>query len=140
MSYTTTPNTKRVLHLEGLAFLAASIAIYAYLHLSWGLFALLLITFDLSLLGYLINNRVGALVYNTVHSYVAPMFLLSAGLILHQHILMSVALIWSAHISLDRALGYGLKGATFADTHLGKIRSRHTNASGTVKVLTPVTR
>jgi hypothetical protein len=33
-----------------------------------------------------------------------------------------VALIWSAHIGIDRALGYGLKyGDGFASTHLGPI-------------------
>jgi hypothetical protein len=34
----------------------------------------------------------------------------------------SVALIWIAHIGIDRAMGYGLKYATaFSDTHLGRI-------------------
>jgi hypothetical protein len=35
-----------------------------------------------------------------------------------------VALIWLAHIGLDRALGYGLKyGSGFRDTHLGRLGS-----------------
>jgi hypothetical protein len=35
-----------------------------------------------------------------------------------------VALIWFAHIGMDRALGYGLKYETgFNDTHLGRIGS-----------------
>jgi hypothetical protein len=35
------------------------------------------------------------------------------------------ALIWIAHIGIDRALGYGLKYATgFGDTHLGRIGRR----------------
>ena len=34
----------------------------------------------------------------------------------------AVALIWAAHIAVDRALGYGLKyGAGFGLTHLGRI-------------------
>jgi hypothetical protein len=33
-----------------------------------------------------------------------------------------IALIWLAHIGIDRMLGYGLKyGAGFAFTHLGRI-------------------
>ena len=36
--------------------------------------------------------------------------------------MQAAALIWIAHIGLDRALGYGLKYATgFGDTHLGHI-------------------
>ena len=35
---------------------------------------------------------------------------------------MHLALIWSAHIGFDRALGYGLKYDTgFSFTHLGRI-------------------
>ena len=33
-----------------------------------------------------------------------------------------MAAIWTAHIAMDRALGYGLKLPTgFTDTHLGRI-------------------
>jgi hypothetical protein len=35
---------------------------------------------------------------------------------------LSIALIWMAHIGIDRALGYGLKySAGFGFTHLGRI-------------------
>ena len=35
---------------------------------------------------------------------------------------VQVALIWVAHIGVDRALGYGLKYPTgFADTHLQRV-------------------
>jgi hypothetical protein len=35
---------------------------------------------------------------------------------------LSIALIWLAHIGIDRALGYGLKySAGFGFTHLGRI-------------------
>jgi hypothetical protein len=43
---------------------------------------------------------------------------------------LSVALIWLAHIGIDRALGYGLKySAGFGFTHLGRIGK---DAAGTV--------
>lgn len=36
-----------------------------------------------------------------------------------------LALIWTAHIGFDRALGYGLKYATaFGETHLGRLGGR----------------
>jgi hypothetical protein len=37
-------------------------------------------------------------------------------------LILSLAMIWLAHIGIDRALGYGLKYRTgFANTHLGRI-------------------
>jgi hypothetical protein len=40
-------------------------------------------------------------------------------------VLMWPALIWLAHIGMDRSLGYGLKLPTaFQDTHLGRIGRR----------------
>ena len=37
-------------------------------------------------------------------------------------LVLSLAMIWLAHIGIDRALGYGLKYQTgFAFTHLGRI-------------------
>ena len=115
-------NTNRILRLEGMAVLGASIAAYYYFHLNWGLFALLLLLVDVSMLGYWISARVGALIYNSAHSYIAPLALLSVGLVLHIGVAIMVALIWSAHIGMDRALGFGLKGAAFDETHLGSIR------------------
>jgi Domain of unknown function (DUF4260) len=36
---------------------------------------------------------------------------------------MAVALIWFAHIGMDRTVGYGLKYPTsFKDTHLQRVR------------------
>ena len=37
-------------------------------------------------------------------------------------IVQHIAIIWFAHVGLDRAVGYGLKYASdFKDTHLGRI-------------------
>ena len=77
------------------------------------------------MLGYLSGPRVGAAAYNAVHVYVLPLTLLLAGFIAGLPAAMASALIWIAHIGLDRALGYGLKYATgFGDTHLGRIGRR----------------
>ena len=41
--------------------------------------------------------------------------------------MLSIAMIWLAHIGFDRALGYGLKYATgFGFTHLGRIGKKST--------------
>jgi hypothetical protein len=46
-----------------------------------------------------------------------------------QPLLLSLALIWVAHIGFDRLLGYGLKYATaFGHTHLGVVGKLKTQA------------
>jgi hypothetical protein len=48
--------------------------------------------------------------------------LMTTGLALASPLVLSIAMIWLAHIGIDRALGYGLKyQAGFAFTHLGRI-------------------
>jgi hypothetical protein len=111
-----------LLRLEWAAVLAGAIAGYLFLGGSWQLFVLLLLAPDLAMLGYLAGPAVGAAVYNTFHVLVWPVILFFAGLYAGLPILMQIAAIWTAHIAMDRALGYGLKLPTgFTDTHLGKI-------------------
>jgi uncharacterized protein DUF4260 len=114
-----------LLRIEGAAAFAAALALYAHGDFSWLLFAALFPAPDLTMLAYLSGPRVGAAAYNAVHVYVLPLTLLLAGFIAGLPAAMAGALIWIAHIGLDRALGYGLKYATgFADTHLSRIGRR----------------
>jgi hypothetical protein len=109
-----------LLRLEGLAVLIASVVAYRQLGGSWGLFAALFLVPDLSMLGYLAGARVGAVTYNTVHSYLFAAGLAALGAVLGVPGLLLVAAIASAHVGFDRALGYGLKyGTGFGHTHLG---------------------
>ena len=111
-----------ILRLEGLTLFAGMVLLYAVWGGSWAVFALLFLAPDLSFLAYLADSRLGAIVYNAVHSYMAPVVLLTAGFALEWPLLLSVAMIWLAHIGIDRALGYGLKyQAGFGFTHLGRI-------------------
>jgi len=110
-----------LLRLEGLVVLAAAASAYAFVGGAWPMFALLLLAPDLAMLGYRFGPVVGAAAYNAVHTYLAPAALGAAGLALGAPTMQALALIWIAHIGLDRALGYGLKYATgFGDTHLGR--------------------
>jgi Domain of unknown function (DUF4260) len=110
---------KWILHVEGAAIFAISLFFYASLHFSWWLFALLFLTPDLFMLGYLANVRVGSALYNLVHTLVGPIALLLAAFGLPAPHLTPYGLIWLSHIGLDRMLGYGLKYPTqFRDTHL----------------------
>ena len=111
-----------LLHLEGAAVFAMSVLGYHTSGGSWLLFALLLLAPDLSMVGYLVGNRAGAAVYNAVHTYAPPLALLGYGLWGASPLALSLALIWLAHIGMDRMVGYGLKYASgFKDTHLGRV-------------------
>jgi hypothetical protein len=111
-----------LLRLEGLALCAAALALYGWSGASWRLFALLLLAPDLSILGYLAGPRAGALAYNAMHTTLVPIALGVAGMAMPSPLATQIALIWLAHIGIDRALGYGLKyGAGFSFTHLGRI-------------------
>lgn len=113
-----------LLHAEGFVVLTASFAAYHELSGSWLLFFLLFFWPDLFMLGYLANVRLGASLYNLVHTYVGPLLLGSAAVFEQGHKALLFALIWAAHIGFDRMLGYGLKYPTFfKDTHLQRVSS-----------------
>jgi hypothetical protein len=77
---------------------------------------------DLSFAGYLAGPRMGAWVYNTVHTTIGPIALAVIGVLWNTDWCVQLALILLAHIGLDRLLGYGLKYPTaFKDAHLHKV-------------------
>jgi hypothetical protein len=108
-----------LLKLEDASLLIAAILLYHHLHFSWLLFAILFLAPDLFMLGYLLNPRTGAALYNLGHTLTIPLFLLLIASITHHPVLAAISFIWVAHITADRVLGYGLKyPAHFKDTHL----------------------
>ena len=110
------------LRIEGLCVLFAALLVYSKLGISWGMFAIFFLAPDLSFLGYLAGSRVGAITYNSAHSYIGAIGCLVTGFLLSKSALLCVGTIWCAHIGFDRALGYGLKYSTgFSFTHLGLI-------------------
>jgi hypothetical protein len=112
---------REMLRIEGICELIVALALYAHVSGSRVTFAIVFFGPDLALLGYLINARIGAVAYNTTHSYIGPALLALAGLTFAP-LALPFALIWAAHIGFDRTLGYGLKSRVgFAQTHLGLI-------------------
>ena len=110
------------LRLEGLAVLATSVLLYKWQLGRWSVFALLFLGPDLSLAAYLAGPRLGARAYNLVHNYVGPLFLAVYSLSIGRADMVSYALIWTAHIGLDRLCGLGLKYPEgFRETHLGRV-------------------
>lgn len=91
---------------------------------AWWWFAGLLLAPDLSMVGYLVNPRMGAAVYNLGHTLVVPVALAFWWWTGGPDAVAMVASVWLAHIGMDRLFGYGLKEASdFTSTHLGEIGS-----------------
>ena len=119
---TVSGGVKTLLRLEGLVLFAGMTALYALWAGPWWLYAVLFFAPDLSFMAYLAGPKIGAWAYNAMHSTVVPMALLTVGFGFAPPLVLSLALIWLAHIGFDRALGYGLKySAGFGFTHLGRI-------------------
>jgi len=113
---------KTWLRLEGgFGFISCTI-IYFYLGLNIYIFLACLFLPDIFMLGYLINSKVGAFIYNIGHVFIFPLILFMLAVITTKKVFLAMALIWAAHIFLDRMLGYGLKYKEgFKITHLHKL-------------------
>ena len=110
-----------LLRLEAGLALAAALLGYSALSGNWLLFALLFLVPDLTMLGYLRNPGIGAVVYNAGHTYISPAALALVGFVASAPLAEQFAIIWAAHIAFDRVLGFGLKyPGRFADTHLSQ--------------------
>ncbi|MBL7937781.1 MAG: DUF4260 domain-containing protein [Flavobacteriales bacterium] len=128
---------KNLLKLEELAqFLLCAIALHQF-DVAWWVYVLLVLGPDIGMLGYLVDQRVGAITYNVLHHKgIAVLLLLFA-----VPSMAEVLLLWASdmgevratppliagiilfgHASMDRMFGYGLKfGDNFHHTHLGWI-------------------
>ena len=122
MHTTDTKTVSVMLRLEGLIVLIVAVSLYATLGYSWLAFALLFFAPDLALIPYAIDQRVGIGVYNVLHTYTLPLMLGLVGFVAGWPIGLQLALIWLAHIGMDRLVGYGLKyRGALKETHLGRV-------------------
>lgn len=113
---------KAILHVEGLFVFILCLYMYHYGEFSWLLFIALFFLPDLSMFGYLYNNRFGAKLYNVFHTYSVTIVVIIVGLLLDHSLLQAIGIIWTAHIGMDRMFGLGLKYSTdFKDTHFNRI-------------------
>ena len=100
---------------------------------SWPMVVVVLLLPDVTLAGYALGPRVGARVYNLGHSAIGPVLLAALAIVTAASgPLLAVAGLWGLHVSIDRALGFGLKYPEgFGHTHLGRIgRARDGGGQG----------
>jgi hypothetical protein len=87
---------------------------------AWWAWFLLFLAPDVSMVGYAVNNKTGAALYNLFHHQLVAVTVWILGLYLHQPYVQLAGLILLGHSSLDRVMGYGLKKEEgFKHTHLG---------------------
>lgn len=100
------------------------LAIYLNYHLPYPgwLYAMLFLTPDISMLGYVVNTRVGAIAYNLFHHKGLALAFYLLGIYASSSVIMFIGLLIFGHSAFDRMLGYGLKYPdNFKHTHLGWI-------------------
>ena len=111
---------RRWLGLEGVVLLAGALIAYGILGQPWWLVPAGILAPDIAAAGYLAGTRPGAHLYNLAHATPLPAAMLGIGYWQADRLVTALALVWLAHIGLDRLLGMGLKYSDrFTHTHLG---------------------
>jgi hypothetical protein len=113
---------KRSIKLEELGLFVLGIYLFDQLDYAWWWFLVLILTPDLSMIGYVFGNKTGALSYNLFHHRGIAIVFYLVGVYFHNNEIQLSGVILFTHSSMDRMFGYGLKYETgFKDTHLGEI-------------------
>lgn len=116
-------NMKTILKLEELALFGLGIFAFIQLDFAWWWFLVLILTPDIGMFGYLINSKIGALIYNLFHHKGLAVLIYIIGFYMVCDVLQLVGIILFSHASLDRFFGYGYKyTSAFNDTHLGSLK------------------
>ena len=125
---------KLILKLEELALMFLFSFIYfEYCSGSWIMYLSLFFVPDLSFFFFLINKKMGAILYNLFHHKAMIFLIITLGYVLDNEVLVEVGLIFMSHSCFDRIAGYGLKYPdSFDHTHLGWIgKSKYKNLVST---------
>jgi hypothetical protein len=100
---------RRWLGLEGLVLPAGALIAFGALGQPWWLVPAAILAPDIAMTGDLAGTRPGVHLYNLAHATPLPAVMLGAGYWHADRLVMALALVWLAHIGLDRLLGTGLK-------------------------------
>lgn len=119
---------KNLIKLEEIGQFLLAIMLFSNLNYSWWMFPACLLLPDVSMIGYAINPKIGAYVYNIFHHKFIAIIVLIAGYLLAHKVLIFTGIILFAHAAMDRIFGYGLKYTNdFKNTHLGFISKKQIN-------------
>ena len=113
---------KQLIKLEEAVMFLFGAFLFFRLSFAWWWFPALILLPDISMIGYVAGNKVGAVTYNIFHHKAIALIMYVAGFYILNKTIMLAGIILFAHSSMDSFFGYGLKYFTgFSFTHLGKI-------------------
>lgn len=113
---------KTVLKLEEAALFILGIFIFNRLSYEWWWFLVLILAPDLSMIGYVFGNKIGAFAYNIFHHKGIALLIYAIGCYLSIESIQLTGIILFSHSAMDRVFGYVLKYEKgFKYTHLGEI-------------------
>ncbi len=124
-----TNGMNNLLKLEELGQFLGSIILFNQLDYAWWVFPACILLPDLSMIGYLVNPKTGAWLYNFFHHKLVAITMLILGFWFNISLLALAGVILFGHSAMDRIFGYGLKfNDNFKNTHLGRIGEKGANA------------
>lgn len=100
---------KNLIRMEELAEFIFAILIFSKLDYSWWVFPALLLSPDLSMIGYAVNTKVGAWMYNFFHHKALGIILGTVGFLVGYHGLVLTGVILFAHSAIDRCRNLDMK-------------------------------
>lgn len=111
-----------LLKLEYGLLLVLAVWLFSLSGFAWWWFLVLFLVPDVGMVGYVLNPRVGAVMYNVFHHFGVALACFLLGMWSGVPVLMLVGSVLLGHSAFDRILGYGLKYPdAFKHTHLGMI-------------------
>ena len=117
---------KAILKLEELFMFLLGIYLFSLLDFQWWWFLILILLPDIGMVGYVLNNKAGALMYNIFHHKGLAIAIYLTGIYLSVPLFQLIGIIVFSHASMDRMIGYGLKYEKgFKYTHLGEIGGKN---------------
>jgi hypothetical protein len=103
---------KTLIKLEELTLVVLSFYLFLGLDYAWWWFPLFFFLPDVSLLGYAINQNVGAITYNVLHHKALAVMFYLLGSFAQFPGLQVTGLVLFGHSSFDRLLGFELQQST----------------------------
>ena len=100
---------KTLPRLEEIALVILALYLFLGLDYLWWWFPLLFFAPDISLLGYLIHQKLGAHIYNIVHHKALAILFYLLGSFTHIAVLQLAGVVMFEPSSFDRALGFELQ-------------------------------
>ncbi|MDR2121701.1 MAG: DUF4260 domain-containing protein [Flavobacteriaceae bacterium] len=114
---------KYLLKIEESAQFLLGIYLFSLTEYAWWWFPLLILSPDISIVGYLFNTKTGTVLYNIFHHKGLALGVYFLGIYLPFSGLALAGIILFSHSCMDRIMGYGLKYYKgFVYTHLGIIK------------------